>query len=135
MPLLSPIAGDPQRPTATGAIERTLAMTTIKASCPTCGEVELTPADVSLMVCSHAPMSYYAFSCPTCTDEVRKPADDHVVSLLVSGGVPAQVWELPAEVLETKAGPALTYDDLLDFALELSSTDLLSAAASSPVRA
>ena len=110
-------------------------MTTIKASCPTCGEVELTPADVSLMVCSHAPLSYYAFTCLTCMDEVRKPADDHVVSLLVSGGVPAQVWDLPAEVLEVKTGPALNYDDLLDFALELGSTDLLSAAAASPVRA
>ena len=102
-------------------------MTTIKASCPTCGEVELTPADVALMVCSHAPMSYYAFTCPTCTDEVRKPADDHVVSLLVSGGVPAQVWELPAEALEVKAGPALSYDDLLDFALRLAETDLLAS--------
>ena len=109
-------------------------MTTIKASCPTCGEVELTPADVSLMVCSHAPMSYYAFTCPTCTEEVRKPADDHVVSLLVSGGVPAQVWELPAEALEPKTGAVLTYDDLLDFALELGQTDLLAAAAV-PVRA
>jgi len=110
-------------------------MTTIKASCPSCGEVELTPAQVSLMVCSHAPLSYYCFECPTCTEVVRKPADDHVVSLLVSGGIPAQVWDLPAEVLETKSGPALTYDDLLDFALELGSTDLLSAAAASPVRA
>ncbi|GAC1443744.1 MAG: hypothetical protein NVS3B26_06340 [Mycobacteriales bacterium] len=111
-------------------------MTTIKASCPTCGEVELTPADVALMVCSHAPMSYYCFSCPTCADEIRKPADDHVVSLLVSGGVPAQVWELPAEALELRVGPVLTYDDLLDFALSLGSTDLISAAAAAtPVRA
>ena len=102
-------------------------MTTIKASCPTCGEVELTPADVSLMVCSHAPLSYYAFDCRGCGDEVRKPADDHVVSLLVSGGVPAQVWELPAEAMEVKAGPALDYDDLLDFALQLGSTDLLAS--------
>ncbi|MCA1710527.1 MAG: hypothetical protein LC789_02360 [Actinobacteria bacterium] len=110
-------------------------MTTIKASCPTCGEVELTPADVSLMVCSHAPMSYYAFTCATCSEEVRKPADDHVVSLLVSGGVPAQVWELPAEVLEPKAGPTLSYDDLLDFALELGTTDCLADAAAPRVRA
>ena len=109
-------------------------MTTIKASCPTCGEVELTPADVSLMVCSHAPLSYYAFSCPGCFDEVRKPADDHVVSLLVSGGVPAQVWELPAEALEEHAGPRLSYDDLLDFALQLGSTDLLAEAAGARVR-
>ncbi|MCU1621528.1 MAG: hypothetical protein JWL79_373 [Frankiales bacterium] len=102
-------------------------MTTIKASCPTCGEVELTPADVALMVCSHAPLSYYAFDCVTCGEEVRKPADDHVVSLLVSGGVPAQVWDLPAEVLEIKTGPALCYDDLLDFALQLGETDLLAS--------
>lgn len=102
-------------------------MTTIKASCPTCGEVELTPADVRLMVCSHAPLSYYAFDCTSCGEEIRKPADDHVVSLLVSGGVPAQVWDLPAEALETKAGPALSYDDLLDFALQLGQTDLLAS--------
>ena len=102
-------------------------MTTIKASCPSCGEVELTPADVSLMVCSHAPLSYYAFACRGCGVEVRKPADDHVVSLLVSGGVPATVWELPAEYLEAKTGPALSYDDLLDFALQLGETDLLAS--------
>ena len=108
-------------------------MTTIKASCPSCGEVELTPADVSLMVCSHAPLSYYAFCCPSCSDEVRKPADDHVVSLLVSGGVPARVWDLPGEALEPKEGPRLSYDDLLDFALQLGATDLLAAAAGASV--
>ncbi len=104
-------------------------MTTIKASCPTCGEVELTPADLSLMVCSHAPLSYYAFCCPDCQDEIRKPADDHVVSLLISGGVPSTVWDLPGEALEVKAGARLGYDDLLDFCLWLESADLVSAAA------
>ena len=108
-------------------------MTTIKASCPGCGEIELTTFDVSLMVCSHAPLSYYAFVCPSCHDEVRKPADEHVVSLLVSGGVAAEVWDLPAEVLEAKTGPRLTYDDLLDFALQLGTSDLLAAEAAAPV--
>src|SRR3954465_15157220 len=102
-------------------------MTTIKASCPTCGEVEMTSNDVMLMVCNHAPLSYYAFDCPSCADEVRKPADDHVISLLMSGGVRAQVWEVPAEALEPKAGPTIDYDDLLDFALLLSSDDHLAA--------
>src|SRR5579859_7810381 len=82
------------------------AMTTIKASCPACGEVELTSPDVTLMVCSHAPLTYYTFTCPRCLGEVRKPADDHVVSLLMSGGVTAVVWELPAEALEPHDGPA-----------------------------
>jgi len=106
-------------------------MTTIKASCPTCGEVELTSDDVRLMVCNHAPLSYYAFDCPSCADDVRKPADDHIVSLLVSGGVVAHVWEIPAEALEIKSGPALSYDDLLDFALHLSRRDDLATLVSS----
>jgi len=104
-------------------------VTTIKASCPTCGEVELTSHDITLMVCSHPSLSYYAFTCPTCDDEVRKAADDHVVSLLMSGGVKPTVWEVPAEALEPKVGPALTYDDLLDFGLRLSGSDLLSSLA------
>ena len=79
------------------------------------------------MVCTHAPLSYYAFDCDSCGCEVRKPADDHVVSLLVSGGVPATVWDLPAESLEPKSGPVLSYDDLLDFALQLGETDLLAS--------
>ncbi len=107
-------------------------MTTIKASCPTCGEVELTPPDVSLIVCSHAPLSYYSFAARPAQVEVRKPADDHIVSLLVSGGVPAQVWALPGEALELKEGPRLSYDDLLDFALQLGTTDLLAAALEPP---
>jgi hypothetical protein len=102
-------------------------MTLIKASCPGCGEVELTPADVALMVCSHAPLSYYAFTCNGCGDQVRKPADDHIVSLLVSGGVPATVWDVPAEALESHEGARLSYDDLLDFALRLGETDYLAA--------
>ncbi len=100
-------------------------MTTIKASCPSCGEVVLTPGDLTLMVCSHAQLSYYCFTCPDCTETVRKPADDHVVSLLMSGGVPATAWDIPGEALEVKEGPELTYDDLLDFALYLGTTDLL----------
>ncbi len=81
-----------------------MAMTTIKATCPTCGEVELTADDLTLMVCSQAPLSYYAFRCPRCIEEIRKPADDHIISLLVSGGVRATNWSIPAEALESHDG-------------------------------
>lgn len=94
-------------------------MTTIKATCPVCGDVDLTPPQVRLVVCSVAAWSYYAFDCPGCRDEVRKPADAAVVRLLRSGGVAEQTWHVPAEALEAKAGPPLTYDDLLDAALWL----------------
>lgn len=109
-------------------------MTTIKATCPGCGEVELTAPDLTLMVCPSAPLSYYSFVCPACHDWVRKPADDHIVSLLISGGVDAQVWEVPAEALETRTGAPLSYDDLLDFALWLGMSDHLAALAVLPAR-
>ena len=108
-------------------------MTTIKASCPTCGDVVLTPSDVALMVCSRAELSYYAFACPSCAEQVRKPADEQIVSLLESGGIVANVWDLPAEAVEPRSGPRLTYDNLLDFALHLGSTDLLASLAGAPV--
>ena len=98
-------------------------MTTIRATCPGCGEVELTPEDIELRVCTQPSSSYYQFVCPLCDDTVRKPADDRVVQLLISGGVAATVWQLPDEVREMRAGPPLTTDDLLDFHLLLEQGD------------
>jgi uncharacterized Zn finger protein len=102
-------------------------MTTIKTSCPVCGDVELTPAQMRLVVCSKSDWSFYSFNCGTCRDEIRKPADNEVVSLLVSGGVRAERWDIPAEALEEHDGGAITYDDVLDFALGLDRVDLLAA--------
>ncbi len=107
-------------------------MTTIKATCPVCGEVNLTADEVRLMVCSVDEHSYYAFDCGTCVDEVRKPADHTIVSLLISGGVTPIAWEIPAEVLEPKSGPAISYDDVLDFALRLRRTTHIAAFARPP---
>ena len=110
-------------------------MTTIKTSCPVCGDVELTPEQMRLVVCSRTDWSFYSFSCTTCQDEIRKPADDEVVTLLVSGGVMAEQWVIPAEALEEHHGAAITYDDVLDFALGLDRVHLLAAMISPRVQA
>lgn len=91
-------------------------MTTIRATCPVCGEVGLTPEDIDLRVDAAGEDSYYAFDCPTCYETVRKPADERVIALLLSGGVERRVLE-PAPVAPQPRfpWPALTYDDLLDF--------------------
>ncbi len=102
-------------------------MTTIKATCPACGEIELTVEQMRLVVCSQPDLSYYAFDCTSCACEVRKPADKNVVSLLISGGVTATRWRIPAEALEAKYGPVISYDDLLDFALQLRRIDHIAA--------
>jgi hypothetical protein len=50
---------------------------------------------------------------------VSKPAESRIVDLLVSSGVRLSVWHLPAELEETREGPAISYDDLLEFHFDL----------------
>jgi hypothetical protein len=101
-------------------------MTTIKATCPTCGEVGLTPQEVQLRVDrTGGPDSFYAFTCPSCRLVVRKPANDRVIRLLVSGGVPVLGTDDPDQPADEAtaagygaarhSGPPITPDDLLDF--------------------
>lgn len=101
-------------------------MTRIRATCPSCGEVELRPADVVLRRVLGASGevvegSSYRFNCPDCADEIEKPADERVASLLATGGVPVEdvaASELAADRPEHPEsppdGPRLTYDDLID---------------------
>lgn len=91
-------------------------MATIRASCPDCGDVELTTADMTVRVCSEDQRGAYAFRCPSCEMAVTKTAEPRIVDLLVSSGVELQVWRLPAELREPHpVGPAFTHDDLLQF--------------------
>jgi hypothetical protein len=91
-------------------------MTTIRATCPTCGEVGLRPEDIELRVDNRTTdsASFYAFTCPSCIDRVCKPADERVVRLLVSGGVDALALERVTPSIRT-AGPPINHDDLIDF--------------------
>jgi len=97
-------------------------MTTIRASCPDCGDVELTVDDVTVLVCAEDNAGSYAFRCPDCRLAVSKAAESRIVDLLVSSGVRMTEWHLPAELFEGRAvAEPLTHDDLLDFHLMLES--------------
>jgi hypothetical protein len=120
--------------------------TRIRAICPDCGEVELTPPQVELRLGRLGRRGLYRFTCPSCTLLVTKPADRRIVRLLSSVGVKAWLpgpgiglgsWsgsgtradagttrpDLPAEALEPHQGPPLTWDDLLDFHFVLQAPD------------
>ncbi len=104
-------------------------MTIIKATCPCCGDVELTRDQVNLTVHPVKDRSSYAFVCPQCGDEVRKPAGAEVIRLLKMGGVTAIVVEVPAEAIEQHEGPRITEDECLDFANWLNGATAVAAAA------
>jgi hypothetical protein len=88
---------------------------TVRASCPSCGDVELISWDLTVYVCAEDNRGSYSFRCPACEMAVAKPADGKIVDLLVSSGVRLSVWHLPAELQEEHAGAPIGYDDLLDF--------------------
>lgn len=90
-------------------------MTTIKATCPRCGEVDLTTEDIVLRIGAAPEANTYGFTCPGCRRYVEKAADERVIRLLLSGGVIPVPLHVPAEALEARQGPPFTYDDLLDF--------------------
>lgn len=98
---------------------------TVYATCPSCGQVQMTSNDVWLRVCINAPsLSSFGFQCPACHQPVVKPACDHVISMLTSVAITPEVWHVPLEVFEPHDGPPISRDDLLDLALALKSGDI-----------
>ncbi len=106
-------------------------MTTIRATCPRCGEVEMGAAAVLLTVEAGRAEGSYSFVCPVCEQTIEKRADRKVVMLLLSAGVEVQevgqtaqkTVERPRQATLEEAlppdpqpeGPPLTVDDLIDF--------------------
>jgi predicted RNA-binding Zn-ribbon protein involved in translation (DUF1610 family) len=105
-------------------------MTTIRTTCPRCGEVDMGPEAILLSVLQGGREGTYRFTCPTCFDAVEKRADRKIVALLVSAGVDVasrdeiegrtasmfdQEDEEPDPRGEIPSGPAFTADDLIDF--------------------
>ncbi|QGG96301.1 hypothetical protein [Actinomarinicola tropica] len=90
-------------------------MTTIRATCGACGDVELTTADVQVMISEETGEGTYSFRCPHCQDVVVKGSPRHTIDLLVSAGVRYSTWGTPAESPLDPTAPAFDYDDLLAF--------------------
>lgn len=100
-------------------------MATIRASCPGCGDVELTVGQVRVSICSTNNQGSYAFQCPSCGNLVEKEASPRVVDVLVASGVAVAVWRLPLELEEPHTGPPICHDDLLAFHFDLESGNCL----------
>jgi len=95
--------------------------TLIRATCDTCGDIELRVADVQVLLCASTNEGSYAFRCTICRLAVSKPADARVVDILIAAGVELVVWDMPAELDELHVGPPISYDDLIEFHFGLDS--------------
>jgi hypothetical protein len=107
-------------------------MTTIRTTCPRCGEVDMGPESILLSVRSNGREGSYRFTCPECEDAVEKRADRKIVALLVSAGVDIDRGDAVASMhpelfdLETTeprgpspSAPSFTADDVIEFHYQL----------------
>jgi predicted RNA-binding Zn-ribbon protein involved in translation (DUF1610 family) len=116
-------------------------MTTIRTTCPRCGEVDMGPEAILLSVLQGGREGTYRFTCPTCMDAVEKRADRKIVALLVSAGVDVMSGDHAPERMDPlfddeeegldrrlaprSTGPAFTADDLIDFHFMLEDDDYI----------
>ena len=113
-------------------------MTTIRTTCPRCGEVDMGPEAILLSVERGGSEGFYRFVCPECMGPVEKRADRKIVALLVSSGVDvsdsgpatAAVQSRLDQLTEERDpergpadAPAFTVDDLIQFHFLLQDED------------
>ena len=99
-------------------------MTTIRAKCPTCGDVDLAADDISLELAPDGGHGAYHFVCSLCENSVSKSASRRTVALLIAAGiepVPADPAD-PVDAIVSyddlspdPLAPALTLDDVITF--------------------
>lgn len=105
-------------------------MALIRATCSDCGDVELRSRDLKVRVCRDNQSATYLFRCAVCRMIEVRPAEDHVVDVLLAAGVPCTEWNLPAELGEPHYGDSIDHDDVLDFHDLLASPDWFTTLAS-----
>lgn len=99
-------------------------MPTISTRCPSCcKDIDLVEGEGALLGGSDGEPVAYAFVCPLCNEPTVRRVGPRGVQLLLAGGISAEgVMEdalRRSHPEEPPAGPAFTFDDLLDFHLLL----------------
>ncbi len=95
-------------------------MTTIRTTCTSCGNVELIPSELSLVLSAARGTGSYLFSCPNCGDEQRRSANRHVVNVLLATGVDYEVLQERGLITEAEIAKFSADLDQTDWADQLS---------------
>ena len=94
-------------------------MTTIRTTCPLCGDVELVPGELALELTAMNGTGTYVFSCPDCGDRQRRPANHRVVAILLATGVAYEVKDDRGPITESEISRFTADLDRADWAEQL----------------
>ncbi len=91
-------------------------MSPLRVTCPVCGEQDIDPRDITLILYAQPHRDEYVFRCANCQDEISRPASKDVQDMLR----PFRVRVLRLHTADGHpAGGPLTEDDLIELGLEL----------------
>lgn len=90
-------------------------MTTVRTSCPGCGDVELAAAGIVVLAYPGQAASQYRFRCPSCDCVATLPIAAPLADLLVCAGSKVTLVLRSPELEEHHLGPPLTPDDVEGF--------------------
>jgi hypothetical protein len=90
-------------------------MAIIRATCQTCGDVQMGEDEIVVRLCSDTMVATYSFACPVCHMRTVRVCRPEIVELLNSHGVQVLTWRLPQELQEPHHGAPISYDDMLAF--------------------
>lgn len=99
-----------------------MAVTTIRATCPECGDIQTNTGNVVVRVMKDNEDEFpqYRFRCPKCSKIVLKETTPEIVDVLVTSGCKKEVWSYSDEVWERPpSGPVISLDDVIDLHYEL----------------
>jgi hypothetical protein len=91
----------------------------VRVVCPGCGPVVLPAKELRCEVQAPGGEGICELSCPVCSTLLIVPAGPVAVETMRDGGAGHMSGSVPFELLEPHTGPPLTWDDILDFKLEL----------------
>ena len=90
-------------------------MTTVKASCPDCGDIETHTGEVSIVTYKYnlGENHQYYFRCPVCRTIVTKEAPSRIVELLIKNNCPQRIIAEPK--IDFGYGSPVDENEVIDF--------------------
>ncbi len=90
-------------------------MTQVRVTCPQCGDIDLTIADLRGRICIETGHAEYRFTCTSCKMISVRESDPKTFEILTGAGIHFEPWHLPAELKEIRNGLVICHDDLIEF--------------------